>query len=73
MSSLSNSEIRDAWIAAPLALREDGSMAVGRVDGEIMRVVEGKIDCTRVDSRGVCDVPPDKMTYFISFRTQWFR
>ena len=44
MSSFSNSEIRDAWIAAPRAFREDGSMAVGRVEGDIMRVVWGKMD-----------------------------
>ena len=44
ISSRSYSEIRDAWIAAPRADREDGSTAVGRVEGEMMRVSGGKRD-----------------------------
>ena len=38
-------------------------MAVGRVAGDIMRVVDGKVDWRRVERRGVCDVPPERMTY----------
>ena len=49
-------------MAAPRAGREEGSMAVGRVEGESMRVEGGKRDCRLVDIRGVWDVPPERMT-----------
>ena len=62
MSSLSKSETKDAWMAAPRAAREDGSIAVGSVEGDIMRVDCGKKDCRRVEILGVCDVPPERIT-----------
>ena len=49
-------------MAAPRAAREEGSIAVGRVDGESMRVVGGKMVWSCVEMRGVWDVPPDRMT-----------
>ena len=57
-------------MAAPRALREEGSMAVGRVDGERMRVEVGKRDWNVVVRRGVCDVPPDRMTSSISITSR---
>ena len=62
MSSFSNSWIREAWIAAPRAERDEGSMAVGRVEGDRIRVFCGKRRWRLVEMRGVCDVPPDRMT-----------
>ena len=53
MSSASNSDIREAWMAAPRAAREEGSIAVGRVEGERIRVVRGKRDWSRLEIRGV--------------------
>ena len=44
MSSISKEEISEAWIAAPRAARDEGSIAVGRVEGERIRVDGGKMD-----------------------------
>lgn len=63
MSSRSYSEIRDAWMAAPRADRDDGSKAVGRVEGERIRVSGGKRDWREDEIRGVCDVPPERITW----------
>jgi len=41
MSSLSNSWIRDAWKAAPLAARSEGLMAVADVEGARIVVFSG--------------------------------
>ena len=38
-------------------------MAVGRVDGERIRVLGGKRRWRLVEMRGVCDVPPERMTW----------
>ena len=63
MSSFSNSWIREAWIAAPRAERDEGSMAVGRVEGDRIRVFCRKRRWRLVEMRGVCDVPPERMTW----------
>lgn len=49
-------------MAAPRAEREDGSTAVGRIEGERMRVSAGKRDWREDEIRGVCDVPPERIT-----------
>ena len=49
-------------MAAPRAKRVAGSMAVGKVDGERIRVWEGKRRCRFCEIRGVCDVPPERIT-----------
>ena len=49
-------------MAAPRADNEDGSIAVGRVEGDRILVVGGKSRCRFCEMRGVCDVPPDSMT-----------
>ena len=49
-------------MAAPRADRDDGSIAVGRVEGERMRVVGGKSRCRFCEILGVWDVPPERMT-----------
>ena len=38
-------------------------MAVGSVDGERIRVLGGKRRWRFVEMRGVCDVPPERMTW----------
>ena len=43
--SFSNSDIRLAWIAAPLADSSLGLIAELNVDGAIMIVLSGKCDC----------------------------
>ena len=50
-------------MAAPRACREEGSMAVGRVEGERIRVEGGKSRSRFCEMRGVCDVPPERMTW----------
>lgn len=66
ISSLSNSWIKLACMAAPRADRSEGLMAVGDVEGESMVVVGGKRE-RRLDAmRGVWDVPPERMTSFMS-------
>lgn len=60
MSSLSNSWIREAWIAAPRAERSEGLIAVGDVDGE-RTVVAGKTECRMRAILGVWDVPPERI------------
>ena len=62
MSSLSNSAISEAWMAAPRAERSDGLMAVGAVEGERMVVVGAKRDWSSRAILGVCEVPPDMMS-----------
>lgn len=49
-------------MAAPRAASEDGSIAVGRVDVDKIRVFCGKRRCRFCEMRGVCDVPPESMT-----------
>lgn len=49
-------------MAAPRAERDEGSMAVGRVEGERMRVVGGNRRVRFWEMRGVWDVPPERMT-----------
>lgn len=62
MSSLSNSWIKEAWIAAPFAVRSEGFMAMAEVEGERMAVHSGKRDCSFWATLGVWDVPPDNIT-----------
>ena len=50
-------------MAAPLAMSSDGLIAVGSVEGARIRVVCGKIDATFDAILGVCDVPPERMTF----------
>ena len=50
-------------MAAPRAGRDDGSIAVVRVEGDRMRVVGGNKRWRLCEIRGVCDVPPERMTY----------
>lgn len=63
ISSASNSWIREAWIAAPRAAREEGERAVESVEGDMIEVVGGKSETRREAIRGVWDVPPERMTY----------
>lgn len=58
----SKEEIREAWIAAPRVASSEGFIAVGKVEGERIRVVGGKRVVRREAMRGVWDVPPDRMT-----------
>ena len=49
-------------MAAPRAAREDGSRAVGVVEGARMLVVDENRDVRMRAILGVWDVPPDMMT-----------
>ena len=54
-------------MAAPLADKNAGLMAVGEVEGARIVVVSGKSDFTFCAILGVCEVPPDNMIYqFVS-------
>lgn len=55
-------------MAAPQAEREDGGREVGLVDGERMLVVGGKREARMEAILGVCDVPPERMTWKFKFR-----
>lgn len=48
-------------MAAPVAERKAGFMAVGDVEGARTVVVSAKSDFTFCAILGVCDVPPDSM------------
>ena len=52
-------------MAAPRALREEGSIAEAVVEGAVMVVVGGKREGeeSRVGRRGVCDVPPERIIW----------
>jgi hypothetical protein len=63
MSSLSNSWTRDAWKAAPRADSSDGLMAVVEVEGARMLVFSGKMLRASWAILGVCEVPPEKITW----------
>lgn len=63
MSSWSNSAMREAWIAAPRAESSDGLRATVEVAGALMGVVGGKMPARREAILGVCEVPPERMTY----------
>ncbi len=62
MSSLSNSWMSEAWMAAPRAERVAGSIAVGKVEGERMRVCDEKSRWRFCEMRGLWDVPPERIT-----------
>ena len=62
MSSFSNSCISDACNVAPRAASSEGLIAVGLVEGAKTFVDCGNVDWTFCETRGVCDVPPERMT-----------
>jgi hypothetical protein len=62
MSSLSNSWMSEAWMAAPRDVMSDGLIAVDEVEGDKIVVVEGKMDWRSWEILGVCDVPPERIT-----------
>lgn len=63
MSAGSKSLIREAWMAAPRAERSEGLSAVGDVEGDRIEVVGGKRAERRRAMTGVCDVPPERITW----------
>lgn len=63
MSSMSNSAMREAWMAAPRAESSDGLMAEDSVAGAWMGVELGKSWAKRWAILGVCEDPPARMTW----------
>src|ERR1700761_6485502 len=61
-SSISNSEMRLAWTAAPRAASSDGFIASVRVAGADTMTCSGNEDFRLFAIRGVCDVPPERIT-----------
>ena len=53
MSSVSNSWINEAWMAAPRAAREEGERETGLVEGERMLVVGRNKEVRRAAILGV--------------------
>jgi hypothetical protein len=54
-------------MAAPRAQSSEGLRAVGEEVGERMVVVGGKRREMEVERRGVWDVPPERMTWGVSW------
>ncbi len=61
MSSVSNSWISEAWMAAPRTASSDGLIAVGDVEGARTTVLSGNAERTAEATLGVCEFPPARM------------
>ena len=53
-------------MAAPRGASSEGLIAVAEVDGARIGVFSGKIDCRSRAILGVCEAPPDRITYAVA-------